>query len=121
MEEITLLDLINCEPSIFRNSFGYHYHRSDLDPTYLTSIGTNVLSTLDRNTQRFKDEHPIEHNLSDKQIRILLKIVAREYEDCGRKRGAILRYLRHYEEQEEAQKQGDVRLFKLLKSLDTKK
>lgn len=121
MEDITLLDLINCEPSIFKTSFGYHYHRSNLNPKDLTQIGTNVLSSLDKNTQRFKDEHPIEHNLSDKQIRILLKIVAREYEDCGRKRGAILRYLKHYEEQEEAQKQGDVQLFKVLKSLDPKK
>lgn len=121
MEDITLLDLINCEPSIFKTSFGYHYHRTNLDPKKLSQVGTNVLSTLDKNTQRFKDEHPIEHNLSDKQIRILLKIVAKEYEDCGRKRGAILRYLKHYEEQEEAQKQGDVRLFKLLKTLDPKK
>ena len=121
MEDVTLLDLINREPSIFKNSFGYHYHRANYNPKNLTPIKNNVVSSLDINTQRFKDEHPIEHNLSDKQIRILLKIVAKEYEDCGRKRGAILRYLKHYEEQEEAQKQGDMRLFKVLKSLDPKK
>ena len=51
-----------------------------------------------------RDVHDIEHGLSEKELRILFKILSRHYQDCGRKRGAILRYIKHYKEIEDEQK-----------------
>jgi len=45
-----------------------------------------------------RDVHGIEHGLSGQDLRILFKILKKDYEDCGRKRGAILRYIKHYRE-----------------------
>jgi len=48
-----------------------------------------------------KDEHEIHHGLSDQDLRILHKIIARDYPTdtgVGRKRGAILRYIKYFKE-----------------------
>ena len=36
--------------------------------------------------------------IPEDDLRILEKIYHKEYEDCGRKRGALLRYIKHYRE-----------------------
>jgi hypothetical protein len=51
-------------------------------------------------TTEFKDDYNIEHGLSDEDIRIIFKIMAKNYHDAGRKRGAILRYINYYKEME---------------------
>ena len=63
-----------------------------------------------------RDVHDIEHGLSEKELRILFKILSRHYQDCGRKRGAILRYIKHYKEIEDQQK-PKLSLFKLHRNL----
>jgi hypothetical protein len=63
-----------------------------------------------------RDVHEIEHGLSEKELRILFKILSRHYQDCGRKRGAILRYIKHYKEIEDQQK-PKLSLFKLHRNL----
>lgn len=50
---------------------------------------------------RVNDTYEINHGLSNEDHRILLKIVAKELPDVGRKRGAILRYIAAYKEKEE--------------------
>tara|TARA_X000001316_G_C922067_1_gene36856 strand:- start:1358 stop:1690 length:333 start_codon:yes stop_codon:yes gene_type:complete len=47
------------------------------------------------------DTYPVEHGLNSVDLRILCKILSKHYPDCGRKRGAILRYIRHYRDIEE--------------------
>ena len=42
------------------------------------------------------DEHEIDNPLSKEATRILFKILRKELPDCGRKRGAILRYIKAY-------------------------
>jgi hypothetical protein len=63
-----------------------------------------------------RDVHDIEHGLSEKELRILFKILSRHYQDCGRKRGAILRYIKHYKEIED-EKKPKLSLFNLHREL----
>ena len=53
---------------------------------------------LEQRDLEIRDVHPINHGLSEQDLRILFKILKKDYEDCGRKRGAILRYIKHYRE-----------------------
>jgi hypothetical protein len=50
---------------------------------------------------RVDDTYEINHGLSNEDHRILLKIIAKELPDVGRKRGAILRYIAAYKEKPE--------------------
>lgn len=52
--------------------------------------------------QAITDTYPIEMEISKEDFRVLCKIVNKLYGDCGRKRGAILRYIKHYREVENA-------------------
>lgn len=45
---------------------------------------------------REMDEHEVDNPLSKEETRILFKILRKELPDCGRKRGAILRYIKAY-------------------------
>ena len=42
------------------------------------------------------DTYEVHHGLNSKEMRTLLKILAKEFPDCGRKRGAILRYIKAF-------------------------
>lgn len=44
------------------------------------------------------DTHPINHGLDKDDLRILFKILAKDLPECGRKRGAILRYIDAYKQ-----------------------
>lgn len=76
----------------------------------VTDLGYYNRSLKERN-EKATDEYPINHPLNPAEMRILLKILNKEYEDCGRKRGAILRYIEHYKDKEP--KLGDKLLIKL--------
>lgn len=54
--------------------------------------------------QAITDTYPIEMEISAADFRVLCKIVNKVYDDCGRKRGAILRYIKHYKELEDEQR-----------------
>lgn len=55
-----------------------------------------------RNRHNQQDTWHVEHNLDARDLRILFKILARHYEDGGRKRGAILRYIKYFRDKEDA-------------------
>lgn len=61
-----------------------------------------------------KDIYEINHGLEDYQLRILLKILAKDLPDCGRKRGALLRYIDAYDKPLD---ETGYRLYKKLSSL----
>lgn len=61
----------------------------------------NIAKELYNSNQRYADEHEINHGLCRDDMRILHKILARDYPSdtgVGRKRGAILRYIKHFKE-----------------------
>ncbi len=49
-------------------------------------------------TQKELDTYPVDNPLNAEDTRILFKILRKEYVDCGRKRGAVLRYIKTYRE-----------------------
>lgn len=49
---------------------------------------------------RAEDTYEVDHGLNKKDLRILFKILAKDLPDCGRKRGAILRYIKAYQSNE---------------------
>ena len=55
-----------------------------------------VSDNLPRLVSTELDEHDIENPLSREETRILFKILRKDLPDCGRKRGAILRYIKAY-------------------------
>jgi hypothetical protein len=52
---------------------------------------------LEAQHSRQADTYPVQHGLTDSEMRILHKILAKDLPDCGRKRGAILRYIKAYQ------------------------
>jgi len=54
--------------------------------------------------------------IPEDDLHILEKIYHKEYEDCGRKRGALLRYIKHYRETAEPVNHSR-RLFKHIEKL----
>jgi phage tail protein X len=80
------------------NSSCAHLHE-DLRHAYkLSPAELSRTAAAEERYQGFiKDTYDIKHGLSDHRLRILLKIVAKDLPDCGRKRGAILRYIDAYD------------------------
>jgi len=64
-------------------------------------LRNRLVENIDINMSRVNDTYEINHGLSNEDHRILLKIVAKELPDVGRKRGAILRYIAAYKEKQE--------------------
>jgi len=56
---------------------------------------------IQKDDQKLQDTYEIDHGLSRSEVRTLFKILAKELPDCGRKRGAILRYIKHYHNPEQ--------------------
>jgi len=52
---------------------------------------------LETQHSSYADTYPVQHGLTDSEMRILHKILAKDLPDCGRKRGAILRYIKAYQ------------------------
>ena len=57
-----------------------------------------VKSRLVNDEARQLDTYPVDHGLDPAELRILFKILAKELPECGRKRGAILRYINAYKQ-----------------------
>ena len=55
---------------------------------------------LESQHNKHADTYVVNHGLTDSEMRILHKILARDLPDCGRKRGAILRYIKAYQSNE---------------------
>ncbi len=55
-------------------------------------------SNLQSQAEQEFDTYPVENPLNAEDTRILFKILNKSYADSGRKRGAILRYIKAYRE-----------------------
>lgn len=83
----------------FRYAFAYANDNPDkmVAPHHIENIATE----LEQSNKVYADTHEIQHGLPEDDMRILLKILARAYPSdtgVGRKRGAILRYIKHFKE-----------------------
>lgn len=84
-------------------SLHYAFQYANDTPDKMVSLHhmQNLSNELDTENKRLADEHEIHHGLADDDMRILHKILARHYPSdtgVGRKRGAILRYIKHFKE-----------------------
>lgn len=114
MEEITPLSILNNGHSVFQSNHGYHYHSPYRARTDV--IRANTIRNIEHTSNQLLDTYDIEHGLTPAELRVLLKIVAKSYHDCGRKRGAILRYIKYYMEQDVPL--GNKRIYNKLKAMD---
>lgn len=85
------------------NALSYAFHYSNDNPDHMVSPHhvQNLANELDNENKRLADEHEIQHGLDKHELRILFKILGRYYDSdtgVGRKRGAILRYIKHFKE-----------------------
>ena len=117
MKQHLILDILDRSKSMLQLHNGYHHHDSNRSAIQTHTLSNRTQLAMKENADRMLDQHEIKHGLTDAQVRILLKIVAKEYDDCGRKRGAILRYIKHFEEVEAKTKEGDRSLFKKLRAI----
>lgn len=72
---------------------------------------------INRESAQAEDTYEVEHGLNAEELRILFKILAKQLPDCGRKRGAILRYIKAF--QKEETKNIPKSLHKYLKTYET--
>tara|TARA_R110000803_G_scaffold68703_1_gene130755 strand:+ start:252 stop:602 length:351 start_codon:yes stop_codon:yes gene_type:complete len=89
--------LSEAKPVLFR------YHRESVlkDHGNDNYLRNRLVENININMTRVDDTYEINHGLSNEDHRILLKIVAKELPDVGRKRGAILRYIASFKEKPE--------------------
>lgn len=73
-----------------------------------------------RNRHNQQDTWEVHHDLDARDLRILFKILARHYEDGGRKRGAILRYIKYFRDKEDARYADRLPLHRLRTQLKRK-
>jgi len=78
---------------------GQDYH--DAYASGNVRLGTaNRLRQINESLQRMvredNDTYEVQPDLSPQDLRTLYKIINRQLPDCGRKRGAILRYIKAY-------------------------
>lgn len=92
----TLNQSLNSLPVVY--SVG-HMHATQLHRDSNRYVSRSV-DHIQNDTQHELDTYDIEHGLNNSDLRILLKIVAKQLPNCGRKRGAILRYIKAYTEEE---------------------
>ena len=83
--------------------FRYAFEYANDNPNGMVNPSAiqNLAHELDNENKRVADTHEIHHGLEDDELRILFKILGRAYPSdtgVGRKRGAILRYIKHFKE-----------------------
>jgi len=94
----SVLDALNeAKPVLFR----YHRESVLIDHANDSYLQNRLVENIQLNMTRVDDTYEINHGLSNEDHRILLKIIAKELPDVGRKRGAILRYIAAYKEKPE--------------------
>lgn len=69
-------------------------HAQHIHPSYIRGYRQN----LKEKTEKEFDTYPVDNPLNAEDTRILFKILHKHYADAGRKRGAILRYIKSYRE-----------------------
>lgn len=85
------------------DGFRYAFEYANDNPNGMVNLSAiqNLAHELDNENKRVADTHEINHGLEDDELRILFKILGRHYDSdtgVGRKRGAILRYIKHFKE-----------------------
>lgn len=81
--------------------YAFQYANDNPDHMVAPHHIQNLSNELNNENKRIADEHEINHGLEKDEMRILHKILARDYPSdtgVGRKRGAILRYIKHFKE-----------------------
>lgn len=117
-DTVKLLDILSSKTTIFRR-YSHITSNSEHRISDLTRGETNrIIGAI--STSLFKDDYTVEHGLSDEEIRILFKIMAKDYPDAGRKRGAILRYINYYKEMEASETNINRDLFRKLNQIALK-
>jgi len=80
----------DCRTSVYRwHENPWDFSRSDLE---------HLQAKLPEREAIHLDTQPINHGLDKDDLRILFKILAKDLPECGRKRGAILRYIDAYKQ-----------------------
>lgn len=88
----TLAESLNACPPVLNNA---HHYASQLGREGRRSILQHCDAIKTEEDYQL-DKHEINHGLNPKEMRTLLKILAKNFPDCGRKRGAILRYIKAF-------------------------
>lgn len=81
--------------------YAFNYANDNPDNMVASHHMQNLAKELDESNKVYSDTHEINHGLADDEMRVLHKILARAYPTdtgVGRKRGAILRYIKHFKE-----------------------
>lgn len=81
--------------------YAFQYANDNPDQMVSPHHMQNLSNELDNENKRLADEHEVNHGLAKDELRILFKILGRHYDSdtgVGRKRGAILRYIKHFKE-----------------------
>ena len=93
--------LINNQCSTTPLYYSFSYANDNPDNMVASHHMQNIAQELEQSNRIYADTHKIDHGLADDEMRILHKILARAYPSdtgVGRKRGAILRYIKHFKE-----------------------
>lgn len=90
-------NLNNCELAAGNNNVAQYLDRSHMNDGLSYHLSDRIVRTEEHRTDVYKiDWH--DTGLTPQDIRILQKILRKDFADAGRKRGAILRYIKHFKQ-----------------------
>jgi hypothetical protein len=95
MSNSNIFQEINTASVVANNCHNWFQDASNnVNRRYYTGMQDNIRSQSEKEL----DTYPVDNPLNEEDTRILFKILRKEYADCGRKRGAVLRYIKAYRE-----------------------
>lgn len=91
-------NLNNCELAAGNQNVNAYFDREHMNDGISYHIADRIKRTEEHRTDAYKIEWH-DTGLTPQDIRILQKILRKDFPDAGRKRGAILRYIRHFKQE----------------------
>lgn len=86
-----LRDILEHSPAISQE-----VHTAYASTTHYTVNTKTLENKLEASIQAVEDTYEVKPAITPEQLRILFKIINKQLPNCGRKRGAILRYIEAY-------------------------
>jgi hypothetical protein len=91
-------NLNNCELAAGNSNVDSYFEREHMND----GLTYHLAERINRTEELRTDSYPIEWHdtgLTEQDVRILKKILRKDLPDAGRKRGAILRYIKHFKQE----------------------
>ena len=91
-------NLNNCELAAGNSNVDSYFEREHMNDGLSYHLAERIQRTEEHRTDSYRINW-VDTGLTNEDQRILQKILRKDFQDAGRKRGAILRYIKHFKKE----------------------